>query len=61
MPEYRVQIEIDVDAENEREAARQAWDLLSGDDYKPVCDVFDLLPGGRTSNNSVRVDLSEEP
>lgn len=61
MPEYRVQIEIDVDAKDEQAAARQAWDLLSGTGYEPVVDVFDVLPGGKISNNATRVDLSEEP
>ena len=40
MPEYRVRIEIDVEAVSHRQAARAAYELLCAPDCSPwYCDV----------------------
>lgn len=63
MLEFRVRIEIDVDADNELAAAEEAWSLLSSHDaYRPVVDVFRQDHRGSICGRATRIDLhSKQP
>jgi hypothetical protein len=61
MAEFRARIEIDVDADNELDAAKQAWELLSAPDaWLPVVDVYKLDDRCAVTGGPVQVDLQRE-
>jgi len=55
--EYRVTWEIDVDAKNPLDAAKQAWKLMRGRNSTANC--FTVHPAG-CSDRIVLIDLEEE-
>jgi hypothetical protein len=60
MAEFRARIEIDIEAENELDAARQAWELLTAPDaLLPVIDVY-ALDQTQPTNHVTQIDLQQD-
>jgi len=61
MPQYRVQVEYDTEADNAEAAAREVWSWMQDPEtIPPVCDVM-VLDDDKPDDwgNAFEVDLNE--